>query len=350
MTTYNFFHFGCWGKYNLSENENIIFKLQNFLNLINDDDLPNIISIAGDNYYPDKNKKTKIKIFYQGYFDKLFYNLCKLKTKSKKGVKLIFGNHDIDDVVIPENKFEEFGVNKYALINCYTLFNTFNFINKINTELCNNVEIFKDIIHENAPNTNIFFIDTTVFESENINYLCYDEYDLLNYKSDNLLSNKELQKYQFDKINKILTVLGIKDNLILIGHHPIISYKSKKDNIVSDFSVDFIDFVYKLFKNNNFNIRNFYYLCADTHFYEHSKIYIKSNIDNKEILINQYIVGTGGADLDKLGIIADPINIEINENYSINFNRVQAIEDYGYLNCFYDDKWNFYFINKVNID
>ena len=48
-----------------------------------------------------------MKIFYQEYFDKLFYNLCKLKTKSTKGVKLIFGNHDIDDIVIPEKKFEE---------------------------------------------------------------------------------------------------------------------------------------------------------------------------------------------------------------------------------------------------
>lgn len=350
MSNYKFFHFGCWGKYNLSENQNLIFKLQNFLNLIKEDEIPDIISVAGDNYYPDKNKKTKIKIFYQEYFDKLFYNLCKLKTKSTKGVKLIFGNHDIDDIVIPEKKFEELELNKYALINCYTLFNTFNFINKINKELCNNIEIFKDIIHENAPNTNIFFIDTTVFESENINYLCYDEYDLLNYKSDNLLSNKELQKYQFDKINKILKVLGIKDNLILIGHHPIITYRSKNDNIVSEFNIDFIDFVYKLLFFNNFNIKNFYYLCADTHFYEHSNIYIKSNNDNNEILINQYIVGTGGADLDKSGVINKPINIEINEKYSINFNRVQAIEDYGYLNCFYNDKWNFEFVNKVNID
>jgi len=350
MSNYKFFHFGCWGKYNSSENQNLIFKLQKFLNFIKEDELPDIISVAGDNYYPHKNKKTKIKIFYQEYFDKLFHNLCKLKTKSTKGVKLIFGNHDIDDIVIPENKFEELGFNKYALINCYTLFNTFNFINNINKELCNNIEIFKDIIHENAPNTNIFFIDTTVFESENINYICYDDYDLLNYKSDNLLSNKELQKYQFDKISKIIKFSGIKDNLILIGHHPIITYRSKNDNIVSEFSTDFIDFVYKLLKNNNFNIKNFYYLCADTHFYEYSNIYIKSNNDNQEFLINQYIVGTGGADLDKSGIINKPINIEINENYSINFNRKEAIEDYGYLNCFYNDKWNFEFINRVNID
>ena len=138
--------------------------------------------------------------------------------------------------------------------------------------------------------------------------------------------------------------------MILIGHHPIITYRSKNDNIVSEFSADFIDFVYKLLKNNNFKIKNFYYLCADTHFYEHSNIHIKSNYDNKEISINQYIVGTGGADLDKSGIIDKPINMEINDNYSIEFNRVEAIEDYGYLNCIYNNNWNFEFINKVNID
>lgn len=350
MTTYRFFHFGCWGKYNLSESENFIFKLQNFLNFTNDNELPNIISIAGDNYYPNKNKKTKIKLFYQEHFDFLFYNLCKLKTKAVKGVKLIFGNHDIDDIVIPEKNFQETELNKYALINCYTLFNTFNFINKVNNELCNNVEIFKDIIYENAPNTNIFFIDTTVFESENINYVCYNDYDILNYKTNNLLSNKELQKYQFDKINKILLNSNKKDNLILIGHHPIITFKSKKDNIISEYSLDFINFVYKILKKNNFDIKNFYYLCADTHFYEHSKIYINSNYDDKEILINQYIVGTGGADLDNIGLIDAPINIEINDNYSANFIRENAIEDYGYLNCFYNDKWNFEFINKVNLN
>ena len=50
--------------------------------------------------------------------------------------------------------------------------------------------------------------------------------------------------------------------------------------------------------------KKIYYLCADIHLYQQSTFTINPSASN-EIIIYQYIVGTGGADQDELPVYDD---------------------------------------------
>ena len=154
-----------------------------------------------------------------------------------------------------------------------------------------------------------------------------------------------------------------KKNIIIIGHHPIISAKSNKSE--NKISVD--NNLIKLFKNlkSCFIDKNIYYLCADTHFYQYSQLDI-----NKEFIINQYIVGTGGAEQDGLPLEISKINheditytiienkknfgfleIEINEDIDIDtinllFNKVES--DGGYYKKYIKYKTKYNNLKKMN--
>ena len=88
--------------------------------------------------------------------------------------------------------------------------------------------------------------------------------------------------------------------------------------------------------------KTIYYLCADSHFYEESIINIK-NTGKNNILINQYIVGTGGAELDEI----DPTKTCKQEEKDLfTYNILYVKKAYGFLLCDYDYdkmKWLFQF-------
>ena len=117
-------------------------------------------------------------------------------------------------------------------------------------------------------------------------------------------SKKELSK-SIDQITKsdekellkVVKKFENKDitNIILLGHHPIISIREKYENYerkppFKTFKPVGIDLIKKLY--NCFAKAKKYYICADVHQYQ--KMTIK--VDN--IPITQYVVGTGGTDLD----------------------------------------------------
>ena len=235
----------------------------------------NFITIAGDNYYPLKNKdkEIKTKIFNNDDFISGFD--CLIKNSNNIQKYIIYGNHDIEDKLNDKECFLLLEQNKYNN---------------------NNIIFFNDIIEIHNNNTLIIMIETTLYDmklDENINNTCYK----MLFKSFNEIFNKSNDKKIIDLINyqNILIIDKIKNNImkkiVIIGHHPIITSKYKNNNV----NTNILSELLKLFENISYlNLYNITYLCADTHLYENSIIQID------KLYINQYIVGTGGAELDDI--------------------------------------------------
>ena len=118
---------------------------------------------------------------------------------------------------------------------------------------------------------------------------------------------------------------------------------------------------------NKLNNRvNYYYLCADLHLYQYGTIFIKPDTiedDNLSMTIKQYIVGTGGTDMDENpfkyntntvqnSIIFEPIDESISENYIVkyivteDYMRNVSSTTHGFLECHIlnDEELKFRFI------
>ena len=80
----------------------------------------------------------------------------------------------------------------------------------------------------------------------------------------------------------------------------------------------------------------YHYLCADLHLYQEGVV----TIDVMEI--NQYIVGTGGAELDDE--IPDDWT-KHHEKNGVTYDMKKNQRNFGYLECEYkSSKWNFKFV------
>ena len=306
-----FIHFGCWnnGRCNKDNGINGLSKVTKKLNYYKDIDF---ISIAGDNYYPEKVNKEKT--FNKDNFISGFECLPKDILKY-----VIYGNHDVEDI---------FGNEK-----CKTLTEQLNKYSKDNDFV-----FFDDILTYNYNNFIILFIDTTLYTFEKDEYIsntCYK--NLFNNISNDLkiiFKIKDLINYQNNKVFDIIKI-NDKKNIIIIGHHPIYSVKEKDNKNKYDSNNGLIN----LFSNNIFKNLKTYYLCADTHYYQESDIIINNN------KIKQYIVGTGGAELDTPTKENNNSYHEIN-NIILNYKVIESKKDFGFIICeIIDDKLNVEFIN-----
>ena len=294
-----FIHFGCWnnGECNKDNGINGLSKVTKKLNDYKDIDF---ISIAGDNYYPEKVNKEKN--FNEDNFTNGFECLPKEILKY-----VIYGNHDIEDVFNNEKcKTLTEQLNKYSKDNKFIFFNDLLTYNEYN-------------------NFSIIFIDTTLYTFEKNEYIyntCYKH--LFNNISNDLkmiLKLSDLINYQNNKVFDIIKNYN-KKNIIIIGHHPIYSVKEKDNKNKFDTNKGLIN----LFSNNIFKDKKIYYLCADTHYYQESDIKINDNN------IKQYIVGTGGAEQDTP---TKENNISYHEiNYiNINYKVVESKKNFGFIIC-----------------
>lgn len=287
----NFIHFGCWNNIN-NNTINVLKMLDMYIKKNNIE----FLSIAGDNYYPDKYKKDKT--FNLEKFKVSFDLLNKIDIPKY----IIYGNHDILDFEDCRNLFEQI---KYKDGN--------NFI------------FYDGIKYNNYDNTIIFFLDSTIYEL---------------YKEDAFLIEDTCYKYIFPQFNKISDIINYqyeyikhlllsfknKKNIIFTFHHPLISkYISSKGNVKETYLYKLIDeFYIKLY--DLLHDKNIYHLCADTHFYQNGNINITFN--DKNLIIKQHIVGTGGTVLDN--IYED--NIEyVDEKWNINYRPINTIKNYGFL-------------------
>lgn len=360
-----FIHFGCWNKGGCFLNDdteqdekngdipqcNGLTSVMKLLQKEIDENGPyNFISIAGDNYYPTKisdESGEKIKIFVENDFKSGFNCLPK-----NIPIHVIMGNHDYEKFLNVYNKDEK----KLEMTNCKILENEYN-LNQHDTEHQNISTKMYDFFSFDE-NTKILMIDTTMYDDkyigENIDcYLKHSDLSALFEPSESLdIKKSKLRDNQKNFIQRSLSQLKENDNLIIIGHHPITGYKTKKSTVdlIDSPGEPFIKMLYNdihldLINEKHINI-NYYYLCADLHQYQIGNISVGKigDTNNPNMFIKQYIVGTGGADLDnydypiikeKRGQLNKLKNLtEFNVNYFMTDEEVKLSgKMHGFLVC-----------------
>jgi len=183
--------------------------------------------------------------------------------------------------------------------------------------------------------TLILMIDTTMYDDSDVNEVlsCYST--LLNTRP-NILTVEELRTNQLEFVLQIIREnTNNFDNLVIIGHHPIVGMKFKKDdqkNKIFQPIPGFIDLLRQIYLQLIESSVKYYYLCADTHLYQQGSVKIVVDSE-KNMNIEQYIVGTGGTELDNN--ITDNAfdNNKIDQRIGVTYTINESKEKYGFLKC-----------------
>lgn len=314
----NFIHFGCWNNLNKGCLLNVTKLLKDRLKDAAKQKI-DFLTIAGDNYYPKKEKVgvKKNKIIIPSLLEEGFAHLPK-----EIPIYMILGNHDLETNT---------GGNNFFITDLNT---------SVDKDVCSIIEyeqqstiknreieynLFKEMMLENG--TLIIMIDTSMYSVDAYKYLpCYKEF--LSKGSD--YSVDELKTKQLELIINAITKYKDVKNLILIGHHPIIGLKEKdKKNAHIQDIIEFDTVLKEIYSILSDDV-TYFYLCADVHLYQEGEIGLK--IDDKPTMkIKQYIVGTGGTDLDKCPNESEMAGVTENERLTYTMTRCEA--KCGFLEC-----------------
>ena len=334
----NFINFGCWNKINNNPGLfNVVKSIKKEKNI-------DFFIINGDNYYQKKDKSNKDKS-------------NKEKSKKEKSTKvivkedLINGFKLLDFAKKNENDNEKhkelyllLGNHDIELINerCDTTILQKDFVtNNKNYHFPNNLTMFKEI-----GKTLIIMIDTNIYDNEDPT--CYkdifDDEQLIQIVENKDIpieeKNHVLKKYQYNLIHDFFNTGKKYKNIIVCGHHPIYGIKIKEIKIKENLEEKKIikeqllhNDIYNIFFEIKEHAKIFYYLCSDIHNYQEGIVTIKNKTMeiNNTMEINQYIVGTGGADLD---IIDNSVLGEYDyetDNFELNYKMNKYECKYGYI-------------------
>jgi predicted MPP superfamily phosphohydrolase len=329
MSGTKFVQFGCWNNVNIVEGKNIgsTKEVMELLNNYVEKEKPNFIVVSGDNYYPNKTKGEKKgekkKIIIR---DKMIEGFRYLPDEIP--IYMILGNHDLDTNGEKMSFYIENDATPEGRNECYTLKTEIQSI-KENVEY----DLFKSKMLNDG--TLLMMIDTNMYSTDEDVSLYLPCYQHLK-ETYNFSSITELRDFQktiiIKSIDEALATQPIK-NIILVGHHPIAFFKIKKGEAKVNCDIPFFTPILKDIYNN-FNTKqpgqevNYYYLCSDLHLYQKGVVTLP--IEDKNMRIQQYIVGSGGTELDDpLTTIPDG-EIEIDE---FKYRIEEEVHDWGFLEC-----------------
>jgi hypothetical protein len=287
-----FINFGCWNENATTENAPLKAVIADSMT-----HNPDFYIINGDNYYQKKNKKTKTKMVIE---DELREGMNALRNTGKE-IFLLMGNHDLE--MTGEEK------------QCETMIVEKQYISD-NFKLPVDLVMFKEIGHNI-----IIMIDTNMYVEEEL--FCYNE--ILTTKLDDLNKFQERQK---EIIEQQLSG-KMFDNIIICGHHPIAGFKNQalktddkgKQKVkggVEHIGSEGYDLLFDTIRPHCDNPNGFYYFCADIHNYQKGEVRIEKGSDT--MIINEYIVGTGGTELD------DDYNGKYNPNFKTEGPSVSDVD------------------------
>ena len=349
-----FIQFGCWNNINKEGClEKVMSKLNEYVTNFN----PDFIVVTGDNYYPQKEKK-KDKDKDKDKQKKIAIVDGEPVVKEKKEKKatvygepvgekkkiIILNDIDYGFQLLPKNMpiytilgnhdLERFDEDKKNLFvdgpdasrreenrRCEIVTKQIETISALPNI---SYDFFKSV--KLANNTLLLMIDTSIYENitDSNKYLpCYQKFAELNSVALPIRSTETIDTLRAYQLTKIQDAIGTNSfsNIIMSGHHPIQQLKLKKgeDKIFTDIE-DFkvvLKKIYRLTPDSKF-----YYLCSDLHLYQEGTIHLP--VDASIMEIKQYIVGTGGTELDPmpLGNIGNDI-----------YNGISSIKECGFLAC-----------------
>ena len=269
------FHFGCWDLFGC-HTDYVTNSIINDIIFKNDYDFG---FISGDNIYNYYGIKSKKKT---NYSIKKMTNAIECINKLDIPAFIALGNHDIDDDNCAMIELQMETPTLYPKVH-----RGWNMINNYYTVISNNnifIVIDTNILDIKLLKNNTKAVDTT--------FKCY--------KKIKHNDNKDLTQLILEDYNEMYqmiadTNLDQYNNVIMIGHIPILSVKEKsKGNIINCISNNNHLFteLFDLFISKN--IKKLYYVCADTHNFQHM-VFKYKNLE-----IEQIISGTGGALLDTI--------------------------------------------------
>ena len=282
MTVTNkFVQFGCWNQ-GLCGNESVpLTKIMHSLKTFTHKENPDFIVVAGDNYYPGKvkNKVTGEKIKTIVPTDLAAGFACLPKDVP---IDMLLGNHDLETNMYISGRTDK---------------ETDCFITQEEIALAvpNHIDL---VVHKkrllgSEQHTLLLLIDTSMYDDDDVAVMlpCYKK--MTGYEG--ITSKEELRSQQLHFIQEAVTAFQ-GENIILIGHHPITGYKLKKDKIkLIDAFPSFLAMLSNLFALKGDSVQ-YYYLCADLHLYQEGTVTL--TVGERNMKIQQYIVGTGGTELD----------------------------------------------------
>ena len=235
------------------------------------------VIVAGDNYYPtkDKGKGKKTKLFNELNFESGFNCLSGIN----KDTYILMGNHDVQY----EKKLVD-SINKNSLDKCHIIGRQLE-------------KKSKKLSFENRYITTddalILFLNTSLYTSDKDEMLdCFKEYKK-NIEQPDESSIDAFIDEEYDFFTTLVKELAsslTSHKLIIVGHHPVVSVRDKKP--IESLSYDGLFLLNELY--SLFNSNDKYYLCADVHQFQEG--IVKLNEHN----ITQYVVGTGGTTLDDI--------------------------------------------------
>lgn len=310
-----FVHYGCWGEpchRKTGEQKDgepkpkpeIEVKdeyKQIIEQIMQDSHKPSFISIAGDNYYPEKIKGSTKRVL----IEELKKAFKSLELYGDVPVNIIYGNHDIPKDA--HEFYEGIGCTYDKPVspmdtggnNCYLKILENIEVKKLKNS--DNINIgFQHFIKDKIKDTCVCMIDTTMYMVSEFNPHCYTE-DIIASR-DNQLSSTLAEIGDAKENNP--------KNVVIVGHHPFFSFKKKikKEKEVmdeTDISPSFFEF-FKCLYDKYGESKKYYYLCADVHLYQKGTIELEIE-ETKTMKIEQHVVGTGGTELDKVYTHEDAI-------------------------------------------
>jgi hypothetical protein len=339
MNKKSFLHFGCWNNGRCEKdnpNNNIpLTNIMRKLNKVSQEINPEFISVAGDNYYPNKIKTDKIDPITGENIKKQILNIEDLNSgfaclPKNIPIYVIMGNHDYETDLYINDKIET---------SCQIIETEKKITNKLNNNNYNiHLNIYNSLIF--GENTLVLMIDTTLYDKKiTESFKCYNKLIEISSIQEMITNQKQ---YIEQQIREKMTN-NIK-NIVIIGHHPILYQKIKNNKLVfpslGEGVIDlFMESIYKkVIEKTNYPIK-YYYLSSDLHQYQNGTIQITDKYNT--INIEQYIVGTGGANLDpdikELYQVNTPYKIKKNKydiTYNLNEeqrNNIQSVN--GFLQC-----------------
>ena len=345
-----FIQFGCWNNIN---KEGCLEKVMSKLNEYVAEFKQDFIVVTGDNYYQQKEKKKEKD--KEKDKDKKTETVVKEKKKEKKAtvesepvvekkkiivltdidygfqllpknipIYTILGNHDLErfdedkkNLFVDDPDASRREENRLCEIVTKQI-ETISALPNISYDFFKSVKL--------ANNTLLLMIDTSIYENtkDSNKYLpCYQKFAELNSVALPIASTETIDTLRAYQLIKIQEVIGTNSfsNIIMTGHHPIQQLKLKKgeDKIFTDIE-DFkvvLQEIYRLTSTSKF-----YYLCSDLHLYQEGTIHLP--VDAGIMEIKQYIIGTGGTELDPmpLGNIGNAI-----------YDGITSIKECGFLAC-----------------
>jgi hypothetical protein len=356
-----FIHFGCWNHSGCDAGSDVDVKptdtaltrvmKQIKKNITSSKFQPEFMIIAGDNYYPiiKKDKVTKVKTKLLDEDDLLSGFECLPKGLKKY---LLLGNHDLEKL---SNRAPAPSASASAPSACQIL----DMQKELEAEPTNNFEMddLKSPFIMNtklSDSTIIIMLDTSMYSNEDKSLKkvehCYQRlfelHGLDNPNGDTIKNVRELQKKRVEAFVDTLDEGRLK-NIIVIGHHPLVCFKTDevKDTVtgvktketetlvMNELNHIYFNSIYsKLKKNKRIN---YFYLCADLHQYQEGDIHMANSTD--EVLVKQYVAGTGGSQLEDLDVDLSLLKpgqeITKLDTLTLAYTNVYNKATYGFLDC-----------------